>query len=74
MRARRMVVPVSTAPAVTSGPPRHVIDVTATGAVTSRGFDISHDGRRVLVVRRSDAGHNMHLVVVEGWLAEFVRR
>jgi serine/threonine-protein kinase len=69
-----MVVPVSTAPAVEIGRPRPAIDAAASGAVTSRGFDISRDGRRVLVVRRSDAGHNMHLVVVEGWLAEFVNR
>lgn len=67
-----LAVPVSTGP-VAVGTPAKVLDEAGTGAITSRGFEASRDGRRFLVVRRSAAGHDMHLVVVERWLKEFQR-
>jgi hypothetical protein len=58
---------------VVIGNPVKVLDEAATGAITSRGFEATRDGRRFLVVRRSAAEHDVHLVVVELWLAEFQR-
>jgi hypothetical protein len=64
-------VPVRARPEVTVGPPRKELDAAESGAETLRGFELSADGKRILVVRRSDAGHNMHLIVVRDWLSEF---
>jgi Tol biopolymer transport system component len=66
-------VSIRAEPEVTVGAPRKLIDPSQTGAVAVRGFEASRDGRRILVVRRSDAGHNMHLIVVRDWLSEFAR-
>jgi eukaryotic-like serine/threonine-protein kinase len=66
-----LAIPVATRPSVVIGVPEQALDEAATGALSGRGFDVSRDGRRLLVVRRADAGHDMHLVVVERWLDEF---
>jgi hypothetical protein len=68
------VVDVKTTPDVVLSPPRPVSRGPSVIAVT--GFDVSKDGRRLLMVRevKRDEASGPGLAVVQNWIAAFRKR
>ncbi len=69
-----MVVPVrTTGTTFTAGNPAKVFDTKYTMHVASRGYDVSADGRRFVMIKPGTVGENAlptSLIVVANWLEE----
>ena len=64
-------VTVSTSPSFAPGTPRVIAEGTfAPGGTSTANYDISVDGRRLLLVTRPRETPGLSLVVVENWLEE----
>ena len=67
-------VPVETQPSFTAGNPAVVLDGWYTTNQGGRGYDVSLDGERFLMLRQyEDAASTVEIVVVENWFAELER-
>jgi Tol biopolymer transport system component len=69
-----MGVPARLGASVSVGEPRALVDETTAGAETSRGWDVTPDGQRFLVVSRADEAGRSRVIVVQNWFAEFESR
>ena len=65
-------VPVTTEPAFTHGAPRVVFESIETFGLLQSTFDVSNDGRRILVIEDMplEEGVRPRVVVVRNWTEE----
>jgi eukaryotic-like serine/threonine-protein kinase len=68
-----MAVPVTLGDKVLVGAPRALFDDQTSRSRTIRGWDVTPDGQRFLVLTLSDSGRLGQIVVVQQWLSEFSR-
>ena len=65
-----MAAPLETRPTLTIGTPRKICDLEA-----GRGFDITPDGKKFVIVRRPDErGSVPPIIVIQNWFSEFKGR
>jgi hypothetical protein len=73
---KMMAVSVSAGATFTAGPPRQLFEAPFTGATANvRGYDVTPDGQRFLLVQQLDRlpQRPAHLVLVQNWLDEVKR-
>jgi len=70
---KMMEVPLTTQPSLTLGTPRIVFSGEALGVLMYEPirYDVSPDGRRLLLVQSAGQGGQVSLVLVQNWQAEF---
>jgi eukaryotic-like serine/threonine-protein kinase len=68
-----MAAPIALGRMVTVGPPRQLFDDQTSHARTARGWDVTGDGQRFLVLALADDARRGQIIVVQNWLSEFSR-
>jgi Tol biopolymer transport system component len=72
---RIMAVDVTTEPTLSLGQPRQVLQLWKQGLMSSSGFGVTPDGRRLLVTQAAGSDNTRPTIaVVENWIEEFRER
>jgi serine/threonine-protein kinase len=70
---RLFVVPVGTTPGLTIGEPEALFSVSRYTTNTSREYDVTADGRRILIAKIPEASEPREVQIVLNWFSELER-
>jgi serine/threonine-protein kinase len=71
---RLMSAPFTTSPSFELGNPTQVADLSGYAVATVRNYDVSADGRRILVVAPADRGARPDINIVLNWVEELRKK